>query len=53
MIFTEKQIKLKDGRTAALKSPCVEDAKMLFIKAWETNLSISEEWNISVEGRRG
>ncbi len=55
MIFTEKQIKLKDGRTAALKSPCVEDAqKMLnFIKkaCGETNflLRYPEEWNISVE----
>ncbi|MBQ8879981.1 MAG: hypothetical protein IJY69_03975 [Clostridia bacterium] len=31
MIFEEKQITLKDGRIAILKSPCVEDAeKMLF-----------------------
>lgn len=27
MIFEEKKITLKDGRTAILKSPCVEDAE--------------------------
>lgn len=55
MIFKEKQINLKNGKTAILKSPCVEDAeKMLnFIKkaCGETNflLRYPEEWNISVE----
>lgn len=29
MIFNDKQITLKDGRTATLKSPCVEDAEKL------------------------
>lgn len=29
MIFEEKTIILKDGRTAILKSPCVEDAEKL------------------------
>lgn len=29
MIFEEKTITLKDGRTAVLKSPCVEDAEKL------------------------
>lgn len=28
MVFEEKKIILKDGRTAILKSPCVEDAQM-------------------------
>ena len=29
MIFEEKKITLKDGRTAILKSPCVEDAEKM------------------------
>lgn len=29
MIFKEKQITLKDGRTAILKTPCIEDAEKL------------------------
>ena len=51
MIFEDKQIALKDGRTAILKSPCVEDAeKMLhYIKkaCGETDflLRYSEEWD--------
>ena len=55
MIFDEKKITLKDGRTAILKSPCVEDAeKMLnYIKksCGETDFlaRYPEEWNISVE----
>ena len=55
MIFGEKIITLKDGRTAILKSPCVENAEMLlnYIKTCcsETDfLSRSpEEWDISVE----
>ena len=55
MIFEEKKITLKDGRTAILKSPCVEDAeKMLnYIKksCGETDFlaRYPEEWNISVE----
>lgn len=55
MIFDEKKITLKDGRTAILKSPCVEDAeKMLnFIKksCGETDFlaRYPEEWSIDVE----
>lgn len=56
MLFEEKQIKLKDGRTAVLKSPGAEDAeKMLgFIKTacGETDFlaRYPEEWNtVSVE----
>ena len=55
MIFEEKIIALKDGRTAILKSPCVEDAeKMLnYIKksCGETDFlaRYPEEWNISVD----
>lgn len=29
MILEEKQIRLKDGRTAVLKTPCIEDAERL------------------------
>ncbi len=59
MIFDEKQITLKNGQTAVLKSPCVEDAeKMLhyITKACgETDylLRYPEEWNISVEQEEG
>ena len=55
MIFEEKKITLKDGRTAILKSPCVEDAeKMLaYIKKAcdETDFlgRYPEEWDITVE----
>ena len=55
MIFEEKKITLKDGRTAILKSPCVEDAeKMLnYIKksCGETDFlaRYPEEWNITLE----
>ena len=55
MIFDEKQIILKDGRTAILKTPCVEDAeKMLnYIKtvSGETDflLRYPEEWNLTIE----
>lgn len=55
MIFKEKEITLKDGRRALLKSPCAEDAdKMLnYIKTscGETDFlsRYPEEWNISVE----
>ena len=55
MIFDEKKISLKDGRTAILKSPCVEDAeKMLnFINksCGETDFlaRYPEEWSIDVE----
>lgn len=51
MIFEDKQITLKDGRIATLKSPCVEDAeKMLkYIKkaCGETDFLVRypEEWN--------
>ena len=51
MIFKDKQITLKDGRTAILKTPCVEDAeKMLnYIKSasgeTEFLLRYPEEWN--------
>ena len=55
MIFEEKKITLKDGRTAVLKSPCVEDAeKMLdYIKkaCGETYFlaRYPEEWDITAE----
>lgn len=55
MIFEEKKITLKDGRTAILKSSCVEDAEKLlnFIKksCGETDFlaRYPEEWNIPVE----
>ena len=55
MIFEEKKKILKNGQTAILKSPCVEDAeKMLnYIKkaCGETEflLRYPEEWNISIE----
>lgn len=29
MIFEEKKIVLQNGKTAILKSPCVEDAEMM------------------------
>ena len=51
MIFKDKQITLKDGRTAILKTPCVEDAeKMLhYIKksCGETDFlaRYPEEWD--------
>jgi len=51
MIFEEKKITLKNGRTAILKSPCIEDAeKMLhYIKksCGETDFltRYPEEWN--------
>lgn len=55
MILKEKKITLKNGQTALLKTPCVEDAeKMLnYIRkaCGETDylLRYPEEWNISVE----
>ena len=56
MIFKDKQITLKDGRTAILKTPCIEDAeKMLhYIKTacGETDFlaRYPEEWDsVSVE----
>ena len=56
MIFEEKKITLKDGRTAILKTPCIEDAeKMLhYIKkaCGETDYltRYPEEWDsVSVE----
>ena len=59
MIFDEKKIKLKNGKTAVLKSPCVEDAEKLLnyiTKACgetEYLLRYPEEWNISVEQEKG
>ena len=55
MIFENRNITLKDGRAATLKSPCVEDAeKMLnYIKkaCGETDFlaRYPEEWNITLE----
>ena len=55
MIFEDKQITLKDGRTAVFKSPCVEDAEKLlnYIKkaCGETDFlaRYPEEWSITVE----
>ena len=59
MIFEEKQITLKNGQKAVLKSPCVEDAKKLLncIKraSGETEylLRYPEEWNLTVEQEEG
>ena len=55
MILEDKSITLKDGRTAVLKSPCVEDAEKLlnYIKksCGETDflMRYPEEWNTTVE----
>ena len=55
MIFEEKKITLKNGKTAVMKSPCIADAeKMLnYIKkaCGETDFlaRYPEEWNITVE----
>lgn len=55
MLFGEKKIVLKDGRTAILKTPCVEDAENLlrYIKksCGETEFlaRYPEEWTITVE----
>ncbi len=55
MIFDDKQIILKDGRTAVLKSPCVEDAEKFlnYIKKscdeTEFLARYSEEYNITIE----
>ena len=55
MIFEEKTITLKDGRTAVLKSPCVEDAEKLlnYVRksCGETDFlaRYPEEWNTTVE----
>lgn len=55
MIFEDKPITLKDGRTAILKSPCVEDAEKLlnYIKTscgeTEYLARYPEEWNTTVE----
>lgn len=55
MIFEEKHITLKDGRTAIFKSPCIGDAQKVLdyiIKACgETDYlsRYSEEWYITVE----
>ena len=55
MIFEDKPIILKDGRTAILKSPCVEDAEKLLnyikVSCRETDFlaRYPEEWNITVE----
>jgi len=54
MILKEREITLKDGRKAVLKSPCVEDAEQLlnYIKksCGETEflLRYPEEWTITV-----
>lgn len=59
MIFDEKQIKLKNGQIAVLKSPCVEDAEKMLnyitkaCKETEYLLRYPEEWNISVEQEEG
>ena len=55
MIFEEKEITLKDGRTAILKTPCVEDAEKLinYLKkaCGETDFlaRYPEEWNSTTE----
>ena len=55
MIFEDKTITLKEGRTAILKSPCVEDAAKLLqhmqCVSGETDflLRYPEEWNLTLE----
>lgn len=55
MIFEEKQITLKNGKTAILKSPCPEDAEKLLYNiktaSGETEFlaRYPEEWNVGVE----
>ncbi len=55
MKFEEKQITLKNGKTAILKSPCVEDAEKMLdyitTACGETEflLRYPEEWNTSIE----
>lgn len=55
MIFEDKTIPLKDGRTAVLKTPCTEDAEKLLnyirTSCAETDFLVRypEEWNITVE----
>ena len=55
MIFEDKSITLKDGRTAILKSPCIEDAEKLlnYIQkaCGETDFltRYPEEWTTTVE----
>lgn len=55
MIFEEKKILLKSGKTAVLKTPCIEDAEMLLNNAKTTSAETDffsrypEEWDISVE----
>lgn len=55
MIFAEKAICLKDGRTAILKSPSLEDAQMLLDYAKQTSAETDfltrypEEWTSTVE----
>ena len=59
MIFEEKTIILKDGRTAILKSPCVEDAEKLlnYIKksCSETDFlaRYPEEWTTTIGQEEG
>ena len=59
MVFEEKKVPLRNGQTAILKSPCVEDAEKMLnyvTKACgETDylLRYPEEWNISVEQEEG
>ena len=58
MLFQDKQIKLKDGRTALLRSPREEDARQLLDLMWtvsgETDFLIRypEEWDLTEEQER-
>lgn len=55
MIYEEKAIRLKDGRTAILKSPGIEDAQMLLDYARQASAETDfltrypEEWTSTVE----
>ena len=60
MIFGEKQITLKDGRHAVLRSPCEDDAELMldFIKkaSGETDflMKFPEEYdNFTLEQEKG
>ena len=54
MLFDTKQIILKDGRTAILRSPCVADAEKLLncSKQWSRETDFlsryPEEWNLTI-----
>lgn len=54
MLFDTKQIILKDGRTAVLRSPCVEDAEKMLCCCRQCSLETDflsrypEEWSLTI-----